>query len=496
MRLWIAVHLPHLSLETFLPAGSFDPGCAIIDSDRVVAASLKARAAGVKLGARRGSVTMIAPDIAVRERDEARERKSLADVGTALLRYTPQVAASEENSLVLDVGASLTLFSGPRALCRRIMADMQTLGFTAIVSTAPTAQGAWMLARAETRQPRTLKMETMKRRLDQLPALVIPPARCFADWFNGLGCYVVGDLRKLPRPGLQRRCGRALLDVLDAAYGLAPEMYEWLKTPEAFRTQIEIFDRVEKADELLVGAHRLVLQLVGWLCSRQLAVRKIELRMQHDRGRQPRPPTTLEIALGDPVWHDEHLVRLLRERLGRQVLDAPVIGLVLEAVDLVPLDVPSDSLFPEPGGTEVDRRQLLEVLVARLGTDNVVKPNPQADYRPEVANGWTSVLTPLRDAEIASRLPPNMPELLRPSWILAKPIRLLVRNNYPWYSQPLKIVSAAERIEAGWWTTPECRDYYLAEGTTDHSLYWIYRERIVSDEGEPELCWFLHGLFG
>lgn len=495
MRLWIAVHLPHLPLETFLPRGSFDPGCAIIDKDRVLAISGEASGAGIRIGARRGSVTMIAPNVVTRDRDEARERESLNAVATALLQYTPQVATADEDVLLMDVGASLTLFAGPRALCRRIRADMRTLGFTASISSAPTAQGAWMLARARTRQRRTLTMGTVVRRLDGLHVLVLPPARRFADWLDGLGCYSVGDLRKLPRPGLQRRCGRALLDVLDAAYGLAPEMHEWIEAPATFKAQLEIFDRVEKADELLIGAHGLVLQLMGWLSAHQLAVRSVELKMLHERGRAARPPSSLTVALGEAVWHDEHLVRLLKERLGRQTLEAPVIGLVLEAVDLVPMAAPSESLFPEPGGTEGDRQQLFEVLAARLGQDNVLKPDPQADYRPEVANKWAPVQTPMRDAEMLSRLPANMTDLARPTWILDKPIQLLIRSNRPYYGSPLKMVSAPERIEAGWWSTPECRDYFIAEGS-DHSLYWVYRERYVNEGGEPEPRWFLHGLFG
>jgi hypothetical protein len=51
--------------------------------------------------------------------------------------------------------------------------------------------------------------------------------------------------------------------------------------------------------------------------------------MIHERGRVARPPTTLEIALANAVWRDDHIVRLLKEKLARQTLEAPVIGLHL-----------------------------------------------------------------------------------------------------------------------------------------------------------------------
>jgi len=380
-----------------------------------------------------------------------------------------------------------------------VRANVAGLGFSASLACAPTARGAWLLARARARAGRTVRMETLERRLDALAVLLLPPARPFADWFDGIGCHTLGELRRLPRPGLQRRCGRDLLDLLDAAYGLAPELFEWIAPPETFRARIELFDRVDDADLLLEGGRRLLLQLTGWLCARQLAVERIALSLEHERGRVARPPTRVEVALAEPAWRDEHLVRLLKERLGRLTLEAPVIGLALDAQDTRPMAPPTESLFPEPGGTEEDRMRMLELLVARLGPDNVLQPVPRADFRPEQANAWVPVSAGA-DAKAKARelarqvqLPPDVASLPRPTWLLAKPIALLVRDHRPFYGSRLRMVSSPERIEAGWWNGPETRDYFIAEGA-DHTLYWVYRERLGGDEAEPR--WFLHGLFG
>jgi protein ImuB len=495
MLLWIAVHLPHLSLEAFSRDDTGEAGYVVIESGRVIASSPAARNAGIRSGMGQGGVVMLAPQTTILERDPGRELASLNGVAMALLQYTPQVAPAEESVLLMSVGASLTLFKGIRALCRRVRADVHALGFTASISCAPTARGAWLLARRGKGLLRTLKIPTLEARLDQLPAVLLPPARRYADWFEGIGCNTIADLRRLPRPGLQRRCGRELLDVFDAAYGMAPEMHEWLEPPETFRAQLELFDRVEKADELLAGAQRLILQLLGWLSARQLAVRSIVLEMIHERGRTPRAPSILEVALGEPTWRGEHLVRLLKEKLGRHQLDAFVIGLALEAVDVEPMAPPNEQLFPDPVSHEKDQQALLEVLAARLGGENVLKPSPRADYRPEVANAWVPASTVIRSAELQANMPPGDAQFPRPTWILAKPIQLLLRNERPFYSSPLKLVSQPERIEAGWWSDSQSRDYFIAEAA-DFTLYWIYRERVVSDEGEPEPRWFLHGLFG
>jgi protein ImuB len=434
---------------------------------------------------------MLLPEARIYERSMAYEEAALHTVAIAMLKYTPLVTLAEESTILIEIGASLRLFGGARALCKLVRADLRGMGFSGYVSCAPTARGAWLLARF--RGGRVLKPQTMMRHLDRLPAMTLPAARPFARWLEGIGCETIADLRRLPRPGLQRRCGRQLLDTIDSALGAAPELFEWIEAPTTFEAKIELFDRIENVDLLMVGAQRLVLQLIGWLRSKQLAVERVTLRLEHERGREALPATTVEIRLAEPAWQGEHLIRLMKERLGKVELVAPVIGLALEVAQLQPMAPPSESLFVEPGGSQEDRVRMLELLVARLGADNVVQPSPVADYRPEVANAWVSVQQKVREAAVMAQLPSNRDGVMRPTWLLAKPIALLMRNHRPFYGSPLRMVSNPERIEAGWWNGPQTRDYFIAEGQ-DHTLYWVYRERIGTDSTEPR--WFLHGLFG
>lgn len=454
--------------------------------------SALAQEAGVELGMRRGGALMLAPQSQFQQRAPQLEAEALHAVAMALLQFTPQLAQAEEATLLLDVGASLRLFGGIRALSRQVAASLRALGFTAMLSCAPTARGAWLLARCNA--GRALTMEALVRRMDRLPGSLLPPARPYLSWFEGIGCMTLGEMRRLPRPGLQRRCGRALLDMLDDAHGERPELHQWLEAPASFRAKLELFDRVENAEALLFGAHRLLLQLTGWLSARQLAVERIHLLLEHERGKVARPPTLIEIVLAEPTWRDAHLVRLLKERLAKQVLDAPVIGLCLEAPQVQPMAPPSDSLFPEPGGSKEDWQRLLELLTARLGPDNVLQAAPRADYRPEHANAWVSVQEKIRPADARAQLPPDMPSLPRPAWLLAKPIALLMRDHRPYYGSPLRIMSTGERIEAGWWGQMQTRDYFIAEGA-DRAHYWLYRERNPND-ADPSPRWYLQGLFG
>jgi protein ImuB len=456
--------------------------------ERVIVASSQALSEGVKPGMRAGGVSAIAPATKILERNGEKERLALDAIAIALLQYTPEVAAGEDFSLLLDVTASLRLFGGPLALCRRLRASIETLGFTARLGAAPTATGAWLLARwapgkSQLARRRVLKTRTLARQLDRLPCHLLPAASLHHAWLAGIGADTLGALRRLPRPGLLRRTSAQVLEGLDRAYGQAPELFEWITVPPVFSARMETHDRIEHAQALLFGAQGLMLQLVGWLVSLQQAVSQFVLVLEHERGRAAIPPTEVAVALAEPAWHEGHLIRLLRERLARVELAAPVIAIRLEARQLCPMLPPTLSLFQEQGGSPADFRRLLELLSARLGQENVLAPAAAHDYRPEVCNAWAPAAsqqaTPADEGAV----------LERPFWLLPEPIALLMRGDRPFYGSPLKVIRGPERVEAGWWDDRvAARDYYVAQAS-DASCYWIYLERT------GDARWYLHGLY-
>jgi protein ImuB len=438
---------------------------------------------------KRGGVVTLAPDALVYDRAPVREQDMLREVALALMRFSPMVAVCEEETVVIDVSASLRLFGGILRICHQMRRVVDAVGVTVRMSVAPTGQGAWMLAKVLTMRGRrrVLKMRSLERALDALSYLAVPEVRPFADWFAGLGCRVLEDIRRLPRAGLKKRCSVDLLDSLDRAYGLSPELYEWLDVPPTFSARVELPDRVEHAEAILFSARRLVVQLCGWLSAQQLALTHASVTLEHERGREAIEPTTIDLALAEPTWHEEHLVRLLKERLGRVELQAAVIAVRLSATKVQAAEPPTDTLFPDPGGSAEDHNRLLELLVARLGPENVLRPAPTSDHRPEYANRWVSVQDDAKPDAAPSELP-------RPTWLLETPVRLMVKNHRPFYGSSLKLVSTGERIEAGWFDGGlTARDYFVAEAA-DKSCYWIYRERPSATS--DEVRWFLHGLFG
>jgi protein ImuB len=476
-----------------------------MDKQRVLTMSESARDAGVHVGMRRGGVQMLMAMAQFQTREPERERAALDSLAMALLQFSPQVADAAQATVLIEVSASLRLFGGVQALCRRMRDCVHTLGFTASLACAPTAQGAWLLAheaahiekRKRKARRRVLKISTLQRTLDHLRVSLLPEAAPWIEWLHGIGCTRLAEVRALPRAGLQRRCGKALIDVIAQAYGEQESLFDWVVAPPEFHARIELPDRIEHADALLAYSKILLAQLTGWLSARHLAVKTIQLSLKHERGKQAIPPTLLRINLAHAVWREDHLVLLLKEKLAQLQLEIPVIELRLDAPEVEDMQTPSDSLFPTPGASAQDHQRLIELLVARLGEDNVLEAAPQADHRPDQANAWRPVALNSKAARkqnapvIATLATTQQP---RPSWLLPQAIPLQIRQHRPYYRSPLKLISSAERIEAGWWDGQLCtRDYFVAE-SSEHICYWIYRERMGGLDNVT--VWYLHGVFG
>ncbi|HET8596970.1 MAG TPA: DNA polymerase Y family protein [Castellaniella sp.] len=451
----------------------------------------------------------------------------LAALAGALMRFTPELTLADESVILMEVTASLRLFGGIRALrsqVRRIVAracggEPESPPVLAVAACGPAA---WMLARSG-RGGSALGVRSLARALAQVPLDVAPPARPFAEWFQELGCATLADLRRLPRVGLKKRCGPALLDWLDRLDNV-PARYRWLTPPPAFDAALEMPDHIEHAPALSWAVQHLVRQLCAWLAARQLDAEALTVLLGHDRirpdgagagqsapagrsaaaampaamppGHLPQGRTTaLDIGLGAPSRDPESLARLVRERLNRLVLPASVITVRLRATQLRAAQAPSLELFPEPGGAPRDHARLLELLAARLGAENVLVPAPVADHRPEQAARWAP-LDPRGAGARAKETPGALP---RPAWLLDAPIPLAVRGHRPFHGTPLRLVSPAERLDCGWQDGgPVVRDYFVAEDEAG-ACYWIFRSagsgaEKGSDAG-PTLQWYLHGLF-
>lgn len=428
--------------------------------------------------------------------EPGRAQPDPAQLGLAwwALGYTPRVALLEE-AVVLELGASLRLFGGLRALHRRLLEQGAPLGLERL-AWAPNSLAALALARAQRINGLNLPLAEL---LDALPLSSLSAVAAQAEMLQRLGCQTLGQVRALPRAAAARRFGAALLPALDRAYGLVPEAHQWLALPERFEARLELPWRIEHSDALRQHAEALLRQLCAWLGARQAGITRLTLAWQHDamRAREVGPGGALQLATAEASRDFGHLQRLLAEHLARATLAAPVAELRLSADEVVALDERSDSLLPDraAAGSE-PLPQLLERLAVRLGPQRVRQARLRADHRPECMQQWLAWGQALPASGPAP--PPQQPQ---PSWLLEPPLRLLSRQQQPLYQGPLQLLAGPQRIEGGWWDAQPApghvqRDYYLARSERA-GLLWIFLERLpASATGEAAAAWYLHGVFG
>ena len=503
--LWIALHLPSLSLETFAatlaPELSAAP-LALIDAHHIVSVNAAAHALGVKRGMKRATALALAPQLTIGQAHSARDAQALLAVAHAALAFTPQVVIepgapdAAPHTVLLEVQASLRYFGGLNALRRQMHAALAPLGHRLHTVSAATPLAAALLARMHPMLD-CPDLPATRRALALAPVWLLGPGRMHWDALEGMGLRTLADLGTVPRAGLARRFGEAVLGELDRAMGTRPDPREPIALPASFDTRLELFARADTGEQLLHGAAVMLERLVAWLSAQHAFVRRFTFVMHHEQRsrRDEIAATPLEIALAQPSRDSAHLLALLRERLAPLQLPAPTLDLALQASDIVRRAPPNTELFPTPASEHEGLTRLIERLQARLGAEQVQRLAPVPDHRPECATASRAADAQMRPARARGRTSHATACSVRPIWLMKEPEPLQERQNGPVLDgQPLQLLSGPERIEAGWWDAGLVeRDYYIAQ-QPGGALVWIYRARRPVAALQPS--WFLQGRFG
>jgi protein ImuB len=511
---WIALHLPRLSLETFVAATPADGRPRVlVDAQKaaVVAADAAAQALGIEPGQKRATALALAPQALLGQADAARDLAAVTAVAHAALAFTPMVvlppaddASQAPDTVLLEVQSTLRLHGGLDALLCRLREALAPLGHRVHGVDAPVPQAAALLARLH-RRLHCADRAALRAALDAAPVWSVGPGRAHWEALEGMGLRTLADLRRLPRVGLARRFGEGLLAELDRAYGDRPDPRTPLALPPVFESRLELFARADTTEQVLHGAAVLLERLVAWLAARHALARRFTLTMQHEprwRSDAATPAATpLAIALAEPSRDRVHLQLLLRERLAAVALPAPTIELRIACADVAERSAPSGELFPTPGSEREGLVRLVERLAARLGPEQVQRLEIVADHRPEKSTAVHAAIGPPaksmsgstpRSASKSAPLPPEALLAIRPVWLVVPPEPLGLAGQKPVLGgQVLQLVSGPERIETGWWDGELAeRDYFIAQDRHG-ALVWVFRHRLPA--GGPG--WFLQGRF-
>jgi protein ImuB len=396
--LWACIRLPALAVEVFARAWSLAEQARpfVVTSGghhpRVVAMNAAAAHAGIREGQLISAALALAPAMAMRERDEAAEAEALAGIADALLAFTPMACLAAPDAVLAEVHGSVRLFGGLQRLLARIEAAVHERGHARELGVAPTPQAALLLARKG--HPPVLSRAALPAALADVPLAHAGLAPDAVDLLAAAGITSFGRMAQLPRAGLARRCGAGVVTLVDRTLGRIPDARAPYVPPACFAARLPLPALVEDIEALGFGVQRLVQQLAGWLEGRGLGVVRLALTLVHERHMRARgtPSTTVAFALGAPARDATHLLAVLRERLVRVALPAPVEAIALATEETAPLAGRNLGLLPGDESRDVPV-PLFERLRARLGDAAVALLAPLADHRPELAQR-EAALTP------------------------------------------------------------------------------------------------------
>ncbi len=475
--LWLFLHLPQLPLEIFT-RGMAACGPAVTAEGgrqraRVCVANCAAEKLGVHPGLSVAAAQAVAGELRVFQRDPQKEAAALASLAAWAGQFTSNVSL-EADGLLLEIAGSLRLFGGADRLMEKARQGVRGLGYRAVLAVAPTPLGAAWLARAGEAVVVT-DHDQLAERLSRLPIMLLDPECAHADMLEAMGLVTLGDYLALPRAGLTRRFGEALLERLDRALGSVPDPRERFEPPAQFSSRLELPAEVHETTALLFAARRLINELEGFLRGRGVGVQQFHLDLLH----ADHSATRVTVGLVSSSRDGQRLLNLLRERMERITLPQPVREIILVAERTMPYQARNLGLFPDAREEAESAAPLIERLRARLGAGRVHSLECVADHRPELA---------MKAAEPGAAYQADF-SAARPLWLLPQPRPLHCRGGVPHLGVPLILRQGPERIESGWWDgRPVARDYYIAEAVGG-PRYWVYREAMDAER------WFLHGIF-
>jgi protein ImuB len=542
--LWLALHLPALPIEVYtrglppdtepaagrIPASPSlptlarsdtgpspqvrpaQPPLAVSERERIIARDAAAARLGIVPGLPEAAARALAAQLRILPRRPAAERAALARLGAWALAFSHQVSLDPPAALVLEAGRSLKLFGGAEALRRQVLDGATRLGWRARCVLAPTPAAALALAAsglggldAQAEATLITDRDALRRVLARLPVAALGFSPTELDDLQRMGLVQLGELLRLPRAGLAERFGVARLHQLERLLGERPDPRAPFTPPQRFRASLELPAEVPDAAALIFACRRLIDELGSVLAARQAGVQHLAWQLHHADG----PPTRFRLGSAAPSRDPEHWLALLRERLERLRLTAPVRAVAVSSEPLRPLAPRNAALLPRDPAVAAPDPALLDRLRARLGSAAVQGLTTAPDHRPERAWRLREPLLPTvvegkqsgqhagggaqrREAAPSVIRDVPLPEVRhdRPLWLLAEPTALAVHDGHPWLDGPLDLGSGCERIDTGWWDGyPVARDYYVAV-TADGERLWVFRE-LRGGGG-----WFLHGLFG
>ena len=383
-------HASTLAVVVARTGGAVKSERDILGNTRLDVVSREARAAGIHPGQTVAMARAKHADLRMRVVAEEAVRGALARVAEVALAFGPVVGFDGANDVVwVDVGGCAHLHGGEEKLLQRLQARVRDLGHVCRVAMADGPRIASAVARFAVRPegpPSRVAPGQGARVMRELPIDALELDDDVTGWLLDLGLKRCGDLQKLPRRSLGLRLGVRAHDVMQLLDGddRAP-LGAW-RPPEVLEERIELEWGAESMDALAFVVKTSCDRLAARLCGRAMAASRLELVLALDRalcGDVESPKNVLDIILPAPLTSAADLRAVVRARLERHTLAAPVLVVILRATELAAVQGRTLALLePEPKADRVLPRLVAE-LSATLGAARVGVLSLVDDWSPD-----------------------------------------------------------------------------------------------------------------
>ncbi|MGH9369000.1 MAG: DNA polymerase Y family protein [Thermoanaerobaculia bacterium] len=487
---------------------------------RVLAASRKARRAGIEAGMTLPQARALLPKLTARARDRQSERTGQEALLEVADGFSPRVEDAGEGVVYLDIegipalhpllpgeGRGEGMARAEHVLGCDLIAAVEKAGLPARAGLASSKLAARVAAGLPD-SPRVVPPGEEAAFLAPLPLARLAPQIEIAATLERWGIRSIGDFAKLPPGEVESRLGELGRQFHTAARGLDPRPLEPRLPALSLSEGMDLEWPLVSLEPFLFVGNAALERLTRRLDAQGLACRRLELTLKLD----PDGCDARAIELPAPTRDTKTLLTLVRLELEARPPGAPVTGFAFSAHPDRPHRAQL-SLFGPPALSPDRLATTIARLASLLGADRVGSPRTADGHRPErfASSGYE---------------PPPPPELARPSRagrgllavrVLRSPVELEVMTDSPplppgegWgegrnvasfrllslksidggpeISGSVRVAAGPWSMEEGWWSgEPAARDYWDVE-LSDGGLYRIYRDRVSN-------AWFADGVY-
>ena len=437
---------------------------------RVVAATKKARKAGIAPGMTLPQARARVPRLVARGRDTECERAAEEALLEVAESFSPRIEDAGEGVVYVDLDGHAKLVDSrqstvdsARELGRDMIRAAEKSGLPARAGIAASKLSA-RVAAGLPESPTVVPEGEEARFLAPLPLEKLAPQLEIAATLDRWGLSTIGELAKLPEGEVASRLGEMGRSLHMSARGIDPAPLEPWVPPPSFTEGMDLEWPLATLEPFLFLAHAALERLIARLESRALSCTRMDVALKLD----PDGHDARSIALPAPTRDAKTLLTLIRLELEARPPGAPVAGFSFAAHPDSPrraqlsLFGPS-ALSPDRLATTIAR------LAALLGADRIGSPRAVDGHRPErfTLSGFAPpppprLRTPSKNGRgllsIRVLRPPVELEVIladtdRPTSVKSPP------DAAPPIAGAVRVASGPLSLVDGWWTvTPADRD--------------------------------------